>query len=396
MTLSRLIRPLTLVFINLLVILALLEISLRVLAPSLPPALAIPARYVMTGQPYAEAWLPAWQQNRDHYYSLRTDVQDELQYGSPLVSFRLTTVELWEGAGIGFRTDLVDFFVDAVVVGDSFGLCFTEREDCWVDLYAEKSQQGIVNMSQPVTGTTSHYRILRDFGKPMTPPLVIWQFFGNDFNDDYGLALLRREIEAIEDETPPPEPPPQSPLESLGAWLARHSVAYAILETVFTGGYSGIPAGEDLFIKPHTITYGDEGQYRMMFGGEYELRALDMSNPRNQLGLDLSRQAFSDAQALVATWGGDMVVILIPTREEVYAHLTAPIMGEQAIATLASARLAMWDLCEELALTCYDAYDVFVPRAQAGEALYHIDDMHLNPHGNAVLASALMDWLHER
>jgi hypothetical protein len=386
-------KIITIVVINVLVIVVLLEVGLRLLAPVLPPALAVPARYVMTGQPYAEDWQPAWQQNRDHYYALRTDVKDELQYGSPQVSFRLTTTELWEGAGIGFRTDPVDFFVDAVVVGDSFGLCFTERQDCWVDMWRNASNLGVVNLSQPVTGTTSHYRILRDFGAPMTPPLVVWQFFGNDFNDDYGLAVFRDEVvpvdEAKDDDA---SEATSTPLQSVSNWLGRSSVAYAIIETLLTGRFSGTPEGEDLFIKPHTVLYGENDEHIMQFGGAYELQALDMDAPQNQIGYDLSREAFTQAQALVASWEGDLVVILMPTREEVYRHLTEPIMGASAIDQLQSARTAMHRLCDDLTLTCYDPYDVFVERALAGEALYHVDDMHLNPHGNAVLAEALQTW----
>jgi hypothetical protein len=37
---------------------------------------------------------------------------------------------------------------------------------------------------------------------------------------------------------------------------------------------------------------------------------------------------------------------------------------------------------------------VFQERARNGEALYYVDDMHLNPYGNLVLAEALTTWLH--
>jgi lysophospholipase L1-like esterase len=70
-------------------------------------------------------------------------------------------------------------------------------------------------------------------------------------------------------------------------------------------------------------------------------------------------------------------------------------MGASEIARLQSARDAMHSLCAELTLRCYDLYDVFQERAQRGEALYYVDDMHLNPYGNVVLAEALAVWLRE-
>ncbi|MFQ3674799.1 MAG: hypothetical protein SNJ83_14505 [Aggregatilineales bacterium] len=363
---------------------ALGELALRIIGPRLGGPLGVAARYVTTGQPYAEAWTPAWTTNRDHYYTLRPGLVDALQYGSPTVQFRLTTNELWEGGGIGFRTRPIVFFVDAVVVGDSFGLCFTEQADCWVDLLGEALGQNIVNLSQPVTGSRSHLKILQDFGAPLRPPLVIWQFFGNDFNDDYGLALLRGEVER-----PPQEEAAPAEATDLRGWLRRSSVLYAMIETTLAGRYLGTPESEALFVKPYTVRFGAQNQHVMQVGGQYELQALDMSRPENQQGLAMSRAAFREAAALVESWGGRLVFVLIPTREEVYREMVEAVMPPAEIDRLASARAAMQGLCADLALTCWDAYDALRPPALNGEALYFVDDLHLNPNGNRTLAA----WL---
>ncbi len=370
---------------------ALGEGLLRLIGPRLGGPLGVAARYVTTGQPYAEAWTPAWTTNRDHYYALRPGLVDALQYGSPTVQFRLTTNELWEGGGIGFRTRPIDFFVDAVVVGDSFGLCFTEQADCWVDLLGAALGQNVVNLAQPVTGSRSHLKILQDFGAPLRPPLVIWQFFGNDFNDDYGLALLRGEVERAADA----EPAAPTSDDDLRGWLRRHSVLYAMIETTLAGRYLGTPASEALFAKPHTVRFGAQNQHVMQVGGLYERQALDMSRAENQQGLAMSREAFREAAALVESWGGRLVVVLIPTREEVYREVVEAVLAPSEIDRLTSARLAMQELCAELALTCWDAYDALRPPALAGEALYFVDDMHLNPNGNRALAAWLAGLLAE-
>jgi len=388
------------ILLNSVVIAVLLEIVLRLSAPLLPEPLQVTARRVTTGQAYAEVWSPAWQQNRDHYYALRPGLDNALQYGSANVSFRLSTIELWAGAGIGVRNRPVNYRVDAVVVGDSFGLCFTERADCWVNRLQAQTGLGIVNLSQPVTGTTSHLRMLQGFGAPMEPPLVIWQFFGNDFNDDYGLALFRDELDELHeldelDELDDPLPPDTPfddapPADTLLTWLQNNSVAYAVTEQVLTGQWGGLPAGEREFVMRYSASYGDNVLY---FGAQYEQRALDMASERNQIGYELSRQAFAAAQQTVAEWGGEIVVVMIPTREEVYRELTEPLMGAAALDRLASARAAMHDLCDALALRCLDPLEVFRARAAQNEALYYSDDMHLNPHGNAVLAAWLASEL---
>jgi hypothetical protein len=378
----------TIFLINLLIVALLLEILLRVFAGSLGGQVGIAARWVTTGQPFDQQWTQAWEQDINHYWRLRPGLDNVLQYGSPSVSFRMSTIELWENSGIGFRTDPVDFYVDAVVVGDSFGMCFNERADCWVDIFASRSNLGVVNLSQPVTGTTSHLRILRDFGTFLfedatKPPLVIWQFFGNDFNDDYGLAVFRDEISPIEEAETVES-------ESFGDWLRSHSTLLAVGETILTGRFTGVPDAEALYVKPYRASYGE---HVLQFGGAYELGALDMSLEINQIGLGYSRESFIEAQNMVSEWGGNLVIVLIPTREEVYRHVTEPIMGAENIARLESARQAMLELCADLALTCHDAYPVFAERAANNEALYYEDDMHLNAYGNLVLAEALMAWL---
>lgn len=375
------------------VTLAVLELGLRLIAPQLGGQIGIVARYVTSGQPYAQAWTPAWRENRDHYYTLRPNIQDELQYGSPTVSFRLTTHKLWDDGlppdeGIGFRNPPVDYRVDAVVVGDSFGFCFSELSDCWVTHLAEQSALNFVNLSQPVTGSLSHAKMLADFGAPFTPPLVIWQFFGNDFNDDYGLLQWRGDTDAI------PDADTQAAQDEAGlsVWLSRHSVTYALLELVFTGRWSGTPESERVFQSQYSATVNERGD-TLLFGKQYERRALDMSRPANQFGLAQTERALRESQALIESWGGRLLVVIIPTREEVYAHLTTPLMGEAELNKIRSAREAMLTLCESLTLQCLDPLNQLQAIAQDGVMLYYSDDMHLNAAGNRALAQIVAERL---
>lgn len=387
---KRAFRIIAILAINAIVSLALLEIGLRLIGPKLPPALASQAQRVMTGQAYPQTWTQAWQQNPDHLWILKPGITDALQYGSPSVSFRLSTIELWENGGVGFRTRPIDYFVDAVVVGDSFAMCFTEQADCWVEQLRGffTPPLGIVNLGQPVTGTTSHGRILKSFGEPLKPPLILWQFFGNDFNDDYGLAVFSKQIEAL-----PNAAPPEITRPPVLAWLEDHSVLFAVSEVVLTGQSGAMTAYERLFIKPHRVNIGKSV---MQFGAGYEQQAMDMTRNENQIGLRASRSAFVDAKALADTWGAKIVVVVIPTREEVYAPLTEPIMGAEALKKLTSAHRAMLDLCTELSLTCYDPLPVFQVHAAQGELIYFADDMHLNPQGNALLADDFSSWMKEQ
>ncbi len=370
--------------------LILLELGLRLFASSLPARLQEAAHIAMHGVPFPEPWERAWVRNAEHYFVLKPGLVDALQFGSPSVRFRVSTIELWAGGGIGFRTRPVDYFVDAVIVGDSFAFCFTERADCWVTRLERDTGLGMVNLGLPATGSHSHYLILRDVGQPLKPPLVIWQFFGNDFNDDYGLFRASDRLEPLDDDESGANDAGAGGGGNLRVWLRARSSLYAVLESLLPGWQRYRDPNAAQFDERYAATL-PTGE-RLLFGQPYEIAAMDMSRPVNQTGYEISRQAFEIARDLVSSWGGQLVIALVPTREEVYASHTAPALGED-LETIGSARLAMLDLCAQLDLVCYDALADLQAQAAASPLLYYADDMHLNPAGNRVFAELLRDWL---
>lgn len=371
----------------LLAIVALLELGLHVFRPALPPRLQEMVNIAATGSPFAESWDRAWIRNPDHYFILKPGLANAPQYSTPRLKFHVSTIELWPGGGVGFRNRPVDYFVDAVVVGDSFTFCFTERSDCWVTRLEAGAGLGLVNLGLPVTGSHSHWLVLRDFGKFYRPPLVIWQFFGNDFNDDYGLFVSNEAIEPLE------APSVDAGRRGDLAGLRARSALYAVLETILTGRRNYDDPVAQSFEDRYAVTL-PSGE-RLQFGQTYEPRAMDMTRPANQAGLEISRAALGMAQDLIATWDGRLAVVLVPTREEVYREYTAAAMGEE-LDRIVSARLAMLDLCAEMDLLCYDALADLRERASDGKLLYYEDDLHFNPLGNQVFAELLAGWLAER
>ena len=376
-------------------VVSLLEVGLRLFPSALPLRLQEVANTVINGTPFAQEWDTAWVRNQDHYFIVKPGLENSLQYGSPSVSFRLNTIELWEGGGIGFRNRPVDYFVDAVVVGDSFTFCFTEREDCWVTHLEENTGMGMVNLGQPATGTRSHYLILDGYGKPYQPPLVIWQFFNNDFNDDYGLLVSRGETERLDGDVLADAEANENPIDTdgLDGWLRTNSVAFAVLEVVVTGTRGGVDPSDHQFGERYEVLL-DNGEL-LGFGQPYEPVAMDMQRPANQVGREASRETFVQAVDLVESWSGKLVVVLLPTREEVYESLTADLLGDD-LNKIKSARLAMLDDCEALNLLCYDVLGDLQIAVEQGESLYYYDDMHLNPNGNRIFATLVQTWLAEQ
>ncbi len=376
------------ILVQLLVISLLLEFSLRTLADRLPPRLAVGAARVLNDARFQVDTVRYVMSDGDHGMALLPDLDKVTQQVSPEVSFTFSTRSLW-GSRFGFRNPYVDYAVDVAVVGDSFSFCFTEYADCWVTRFQQETGLGVVNLGQPGTASVSHLNMIRTFAAPLRPRLVLWQFFGNDFNEDYGFAVARGEIDAPEDAMELDIPPPPDEL-GLVRWLRGHSVAFAVLDITLGNFWPYASDFQRLYDEPYQVTYGE---HTLQFGQPYELQVMDMSDPRNSTGLTYSRSSLAEADALVDGWGGQLAVILMPTREQVYAHLTQPLMPAEDFAAYGAAYDAMRDLCSELDLLCFDPLPSLQAYAQAGEHLYYSDDLHLNPRGNDVLQEMVWRWL---
>lgn len=367
-------------------ILALLitEIGLRLVYHSLPETLQIALRDVQI-TPFTDARLvppPIWQP-ADYYQTITTPgLNNVLAYSSPDVSFHVTTYSWWNGS-VGFRSaQPTDGHEDAVAVGDSFTFCFTEAADCWVTYVASHSGLSVANLGQPVTGSMSHARIFKTFALPIKPPLVIWQFYGNDFNDDYGLAQLDGTAKTLP--APAPPPLPDSPVAN---WLRHNSTVYTLLSALIRRGQN---QGVEQFVDPYHVT---QGNLDLWFGQSYLRDALDMTNPRNLEGETDSQQALLDTQKLVQSYGGHLLILLFPTKEEVYQALTAPLMGQSAIDALGEPYQRLLTFCQAQNLTCVDLFPDLRAAANDGIQLYYPRDLHLNPKGNEVVGTAVVRYL---
>lgn len=359
-----------------------LEVVLRALFFSLPPRMQIILRDVRI-TPFTDDKLmpdPIWQPDIDYLTIARPVTQYE-QYGSPEVRFTVNTETLWNQRG-AFRTrqELVDRYVDGIALGDSFTFCFTDEADCWVQQLGAQLNRNLINLGVVSTGSLSHQRVLQDFGLPLQPPLVLWQWFGNDANEAYGLARLRGETSITSAHEPPPA------VEH--GWLEKHSAVYALAESYW--GEDDEYAANLQFLDREFVNDGD---LRLGFGQPYLWGAFDMSEPSNQYGWERSQQAILQSRAEIDAYGGHLVILLMPTKEQVYQHLSEPVLGADKLALLDESRQMMLDFCAAHDLTCLDLLPVFQPLAEQGRQLYYTTDMHLNPSGNRILAGYLADWL---
>lgn len=378
---------------GLLLAVLLTEGAIRLLYTSLPMGLQIALRDVRV-TPLTDTHMAPpslWQPDKDYQTIVRPGVTDSLQAGSPTVTFHVTSYAWW-GGRVGFRSPQPqDGTVRAVALGDSFTFCFTEFAECWVTLAAQRTGLPISDLGQPVTGSLSHARLYFDFvAKPdlklRQPRLVLWGFYGNAYNNDYGLAAL----DGFAKTPPLPQSAlPTLPQSAVARWLRENSALYVILGALLRGKDPGV----EQFVDPYHVTAKGVD---LWFGQSYVRDAFNMSQARNREGEALSRQAILQTYNLVEQRGGNFVLLVFPAKEEVYHSLTEPVMGKAAVDALAEPRLRVLDFCKVQHLTCLDLLPTLSVQAEQGQQIYYPTDTHLNAVGNRIVAETVTTFLQQQ
>ncbi len=382
---------LSIVVFGLVLALLIVETVIRLAYSALPMGLQLALRNVhvspFSDQPLAPP--PLWQSDTDYLTIVRPGATNRLQAGSPNVTFHVTSYSWW-GGRVGFRSPQPDDgSVKAVALGDSFTFCFTELESCWVSYLRQHTTLDFSNLGQPVTGSTSHARIYYDFvAKPdlklKQPGVVLWQFYGNDFNDDYGLAILNHTAKTMPPlDAGPTHPYPQSPLS---VWLRDNSAIYAIISTLLRGNDPGVQK----FVDPYHVSRDGVNLY---FGQTYVRDAFDMTQARNLEGEMLSHEAILQTRDIVEKNGGKFIIVLMPAKEETYRSLVEPVMGKAAVDAIAAPRLQLLDFCNSEHLICLDLLPVLQAQAEQNQQVYFPSDPHFNERGNQIVGVAIAQFL---
>lgn len=290
----------------------------------------------------------------------RADLDMRLE--SPEVSFAIKTYP-WFGQEVGFRSPQPKGDPSIVILGDSFTFCWTELEDCYVTRLSRMLALEVSNMGQTGTGIVSHTRLFERFirDQGLKPKLVILQWWVNDSYEDYRLGGGTF----------------NDPFYSLGIWLRRNSVIINFLSR---------QDENDLFQYPYQA---HKDKIEIGFGSRYMAAITDLNSPRVVLGEKLSQESLYTLWMQTLAMEAKLVVVIIPAKEEVYHELTAPQLGE-TLNHISMIRQRWMSTCQMMVEYCFDALDAL--RASP-EQTYYKDDLHLNPTGNRVLATALTDWL---
>ena len=352
---------------------------MRLFRPVLPPVVQLMMRDVKK-HPFTQNTIlpaPAWRPVDVFQMSVVPGLDNELQYPNANVNFHVSSKNwLNPDSNIGFRVDTVDWEprwpVDIVTVGDSFTFCFTEYEDCWVRRLETDHGYSVVNLGQGATGSVSHANILFTFGLPYEPDVVLWQWYGNDNNEDYGLIYQWGETDTTD----------RSSIDSKG-WLTQNSIVFAMVDILTNSSDFG---SESYLSQADTHAVEVAGD-PMFFGRAYSWETADLSLEKNRLGQEEGFQAILAARQRLAEDGIELIIFPVPYKEEVYRPLidTQSDFDLQKIDRMEENRAALMAFCLENELNCFDPTAELANHALNGETLYLSQDTHLNARGNELL-----------
>jgi lysophospholipase L1-like esterase len=276
---------------------------------------------------------------------------------------------------------------DIVAVGDSltFGYGVT-REQAWPTMLA-RAQAGVrlVNLALVGAGPQQYLRVYESFGLDLRPKLlVVGVFVRNDFWDaetfdlwlksGYGGNFMRWRDQGRPDAHPLNWSDPEQILRAVFSRhvypLLRASRVYNLARALQTQG------------TPTFFHFAGGSRVRLMPKDLWDAASLaDKNSKAFRLALD----AFQAIQSSAEKQGTHVLMVLQPSKEEVYLPLVQSGVPDPT-ATLR-------EEFERRGIEYLDLVAAFRQRAAAGEQLFFENDGHPNPSGYALTAELVLAHL---
>lgn len=282
----------------------------------------------------------------------------------------------------GFRDSRPSEPAYALVLGDSFGFGVgVNQAEVWSERLEQRLGQPIVNLSQVGASSLQEARIYSRYGRQIPAPVVFWLFFQNDLKDNLRFARWLDPATSPELASRPPTRPCAGPWHR---FLKRSSLAYELV--IF-----GLHACEYSAMPP-TPVYAD-ARLSLRFCLDHDICDPAVQTQMLAEGWPLTRQALRDTRAQVEQSGAQLVILIVPAKEQVYAaqfrqvsDLPAGIDPDHLVAPLR-------EFCRAEKLPCLDLTATFRADVGQGPQRYFPLDIHWNAAGHALAAEAVYDFL---
>ena len=315
----------------------------------------------------------------------------------------------------GFRNAAVPENVDVVAIGDSHTFGNTARMmDAWPQVVARHTGLSVYNLGVGGYGPNQYYQLLTTRGLSLRPKqVVVGLYMGDDFENafsiTYGLehwaylrADRRRTVNA--DIWGDSEPPGQ--FKSVRNWFSRNSVIYRLLvHGPVLGAIKGtlqfnLAEGQS---DPSVTSYQDpNGRIREAFRPLRVAAGLDQGRSEVQEGMRITFHLLNEMNRACREKGCSLSVVIIPTKETVFAEYLLPAqelhLKDTIKSLIANERVARGKLVaflDEAEIPYVDALPSL--RKTVGDELYYRGpaDMHPSKNGYKVIGDVVAGLLEQ-
>jgi lysophospholipase L1-like esterase len=275
------------------------------------------------------------------------------------------------------RVDIV-FLGDSLVEGGGVSL-----DQNFVGLVAQRLPgKGVINLGLGAAGPERQYRIYQRFGRALHPSIVVagW-YLASDVNNDERFHTWLREGQGTDYNNFrlhvfSQKKHAKNSEGSLHIKRLRNSRLYGMGKELLLRWFGKDPALPDSF--------------RFANGEEivFDKRALEFAAQAiaaNDARIDPLFTSLEQLRALVLSQHAALVVMLIPSKEELYGPGGAP----DGTSTIDRVRQRL----HETNMPVVDLYPVLRARG-AVQSPYFSQDIHLNAYGHRIVAEQFLAWLH--
>ncbi len=315
----------------------------------------------------------------------------------------------------GFRNRATPKTAEVVVVGDSqsYGLG-VPRRNAWPSILARLAKVRVYNASLGGYGPLHYLYLVETRALKLNPKLIVVALYlGNDLVEAYNLAYRLdhwREFRNPKLISPPPPPPLKRelgpPLRRIRAWLAGRLVSYRLVVHALGGKIAAWLRGREAEIagRGWSVLKDAAGRIVTAFDPPRRFRAVDLSDVRVAEGLKIGLAALEKIGDACHENGVELLFVLIPTKESVYAGLIAAAgpelkhraLLEKLIANEAFLRGRLEAFFREHDLAYLDLLEPLQAAARRRPVYPPTDDGHPNKDGHEVIARAVFKTIEQR
>ncbi len=300
----------------------------------------------------------------DHFVLANRQIHDD-RLGSVIAP------NAWGHDANGFRNPHIPEHADLVTLGDSQTWGINAAYDqTWPFVVGDLSGQSVYNMASIGFGTVEYWVLLDDALVDLAPKTVIVGFyFGNDLYDTYESIYHFEPYAAYRD----PDAGPELFDNSVGQ--LANQIGISTPDELYSGG------GVD---TKFTIAY--------------RTLAVNLDDPHIAEGLRITKMLLVEMQAQAYAGGADLLVVLIPTKEHVYAEQVARIDNadldwpayQRLVDLEERAYHEIETFLEMEGIAFVDVLPELVMAVESGKAVYRdATDGHPTPKGYEVIAEVV-------